>query len=385
LHQVAVIGTRPIVSLYASELGASSVMIGSLSSLYGLIALLFAVPAGRWIDRKGGQTVTKVGMALQVVGYLLIAFGRSIPAIFVGQGISGLSFVLVVLGIQATIADEGNPEDHARNFATFTTVVSLAHLVGPISFGYISDHGGFPMAFTGASAGAVIALALTLLFFPKDLKGNRRKKALEQQPDGSLLRQSLDLMKDSVLAGAIITGALVQFAQDALITFFPLYAKDLGMSATAIGAILSARAVSLLVVRPLLPLITRRWSRAQVLGHALFWGGISTILMGVLTSFNGLIIAVIAAGATIGISQPLTMAAVAEFAPLRARGLALSLRMSGNRLGQTISPLVLGIFSGPIGPAAALWMSGSVLASGSLVVWRRWRSISRTPSQAADD
>jgi len=384
LHQVAVIGTRPIVSLYASELGASSAMIGSLSSIYGLTALLCAVPAGRWIDRQGGQTVTKFGMALQVVGYLLIALGASVPAILVGQGISGVSFVLVVLGIQATIADEGNPEDHARNFATFTTVVSLAHLIGPISFGYVADHGGFRLAFLGATAATLTTLVLTLLFFPADMQRNRRKKAAEHPP-GALLKQSLDLMKDGILAGVIITGALVQFAQDAMVTFFPLYAKELGLSATATGAILSARAISLLVVRPLLPLIITRWSRAQVLGHALFWGGMSTILMGVLTTFNPLVIAVIVAGATIGIAQPLTMAAVAEFAPPHARGLALSLRMSGNRLGQTISPLVLGIFSGPIGPAAALWISGGVLASGSLVVWRRFRSLVHAPTHAADD
>jgi len=374
-----------MVSLYASDLGASPAMIGVLTSLFAMSALVIAVPVGRWIDTHGARNVIKIGLSSLFAGFMVIAFGQSVPAILIGQGLSGVGFVLVVLATQSALANEGEAEDHSRNYSTLMTVTSAAHLIGPVSFGYMSDHWGFSLAFYAAMVSAAMALAIVPLIFSKSADGIRQANALGGLGQVRLGKRALELMKDPVLSGAIITGALVQFSQDSMITFFPLYAKGLGMSATTTGAILSARAVALLVVRPLLPMIVQRWSKAQVLGHALFWGGLSIISMGFLTSFQALVVAAVAAGATIGLCQPITIAAVAEYAPADSRGLAFSLRTSGNRVGQTISPLFLGLFAGPIGAAAALWIGGGVMTSGALLVWRRWQSIAPSQNRAADD
>jgi len=372
-QQTSILGTRPIISLYASHLGANSGVIGVMAAIFGVSALIASIPAGRWVDRTGAWTVTKIGLVMQMFSFLPIAYGQSLTAIAVGQAISGVAFVVGVLGLQSALASIGRVEDHSRNYAMYTTAMSVAHLMGPISAGYITDNSGYPTVFYAAAAAAGGALICTLFLRPTAVALTSPKTAAPAEKL-ALGKEARGLMKNGILASAIIIGALVLFAQDALITFFPVYAKEFGMSATTIGAILSSRAISMLVTRPFLPAMERRWGRAYVLFFALLGGGVCTALMGIFTTFTPLVIAAIAGGATLGLALPITMAAVAEFSPVHLRGLAFSLRLTGNRFGQSVSPLFLGLFAGPAGPAVALWISGGVLAAGSVVIWRRWRA-----------
>jgi MFS family permease len=74
-----------------------------------------------------------------------------------------------------------------------------------------------------------------------------------------------------------------------------------------------------------------------------------------------LAVSVIVLGIGLGVGQPLTMSWLAEVAPPGSRGRAMSLRLTGNRLGQVLVPSIVGMVAGSFGVAAVLWVTAAGL------------------------
>ena len=64
---------------------------------------------------------------------------------------------------------------------------------------------------------------------------------------------------------------------------------------------------------------------------------------------------VVLLGLGLGVGQPLTMSWLAEMAPAGLRGRAMSLRLTGNRLGQVLIPSAVGLVAAGVGAAGVLW------------------------------
>jgi MFS family permease len=67
-------------------------------------------------------------------------------------------------------------------------------------------------------------------------------------------------------------------------------------------------------------------------------------------------------GLGLGVGQPLTMSWLAEVAPAGLRGRAMSLRLTGNRLGQVLIPSAVGAVAVGVGAAGVLAATAAALA-----------------------
>jgi len=76
----------------------------------------------------------------------------------------------------------------------------------------------------------------------------------------------------------------------------------------------------------------------------------------------GTVALVLVLGLGLGVGQPLTMSWLAESAPAGLRGRAMSLRLTGNRLGQVLIPSAVGAVAAGVGAAGVLWATAAVLA-----------------------
>jgi MFS family permease len=72
---------------------------------------------------------------------------------------------------------------------------------------------------------------------------------------------------------------------------------------------------------------------------------------------------VVLLGLGLGVGQPLTMSWLAEIAPPGLRGRAMSLRLTGNRLGQVVIPSAVGLVAAGVGAAGVLWATAAALAA----------------------
>lgn len=119
-----------------------------------------------------------------------------------------------------------------------------------------------------------------------------------------------------------------------------------------------------------------RFSRRSLLLTCLFGAGITLIIPPLFIQHFWIAAALLAVGGfLLGLGQPLTMTMITTSVPSNWRGSALAVRLTGNRLGQVVLPLLAGVFAAPLGPAAAVWMCcGVLLISGAEKVWGDNRS-----------
>jgi MFS family permease len=73
-------------------------------------------------------------------------------------------------------------------------------------------------------------------------------------------------------------------------------------------------------------------------------------------------VVVVLLGLGLGVGQPLTMSWLAEVAPAGLRGRAMSLRLTGNRLGQVLIPSAVGLVAAGVGAAGVLAATAGALA-----------------------
>ena len=78
------------------------------------------------------------------------------------------------------------------------------------------------------------------------------------------------LLKIKPLRNTLIASGIVSAAWDVYQFFMPIYGRAQGLSATAIGTVMSAFAVSIILVRVLMPFALRRAGPAQLLTYAMF-------------------------------------------------------------------------------------------------------------------
>jgi hypothetical protein len=79
------------------------------------------------------------------------------------------------------------------------------------------------------------------------------------------------------------------------------------------------------------------------------------------------VVLMIAAGAGLGIGQPMTMAWVASLAPPGTRATLLSVRVMGNGVGQVVLPIVAGTMAVVAGAGGVLGATGLLVAVSLLM------------------
>jgi MFS family permease len=77
-------------------------------------------------------------------------------------------------------------------------------------------------------------------------------------------------------------------------------------------------------------------------------------------------VVVVLLGLGLGVGQPLTMSWLAETAPAGLRGRAMSLRLTGNRLGQVVLPSAVGLVAAGAGAAGVLGATAGTLAAAAV-------------------
>ena len=131
--------------------------------------------------------------------------------------------------------------------------------------------------------------------------------------------------------------------------------------------ILSLRSAAAMVSRFSLGRLTNRYGTYQVLNASILVSAIVIFISIFARSSFTLALSMIIAGFALGIGQPLTMSIVSKKSPVEERAMAISIRLSGNRLGQFLVPLGSGVIAGAFGSGSAFLALALLVASGGIV------------------
>ena len=355
-------GSRVAISLYALELGVNQFTVGILMALYALSPMLLAVAIGRFADRVG----PRLPMLLGTVG---VGIALALPPIFPGVAtlyvvalLLGSTFPLFFVTVHGITGDIGAPEDRARNYTLVSLGFSAAGFIGPFSAGLAIDHMGHLPAFMVLAA-FTVAPALLLWLRPGFLP--RRARHV-----GARGTSALDLWRMPRLRNVFLASGIMSAAWDLFQFYLPVYGHQIGLSASAIGAIIAVFALATFTVRLVLPRLTRGYKEEGIITGAFFVAAFAFALFPLFQNGYALAACAFILGLGLGCGQPMSMSLIYALSPAGRAAESSGLRVMVNNVMHFVVPVLFGSLGTAFG-YMPVFLSNTVLLTGAGELIRR--------------
>ena len=327
-------GSRVAISLYALELGVNQFTVGILMALYALSPMLLAVAIGRFADRVGPRLPMLLGTVGVGVALVLPPIFPGVATLYVVAFLLGSTFPLFFVTVHGMTGDIGAPEDRARNYALVSLGFSAAGFVGPFSAGLAIDHIGHLPAFMVLAA-FTVAPALLLWLRP----GFLPKRAQHVAAKGA---SALDLWRIPRLRNTFLASGILSAAWDLFQFYLPVYGHQIGLSASAIGAILAVFALATFIIRLGLPRLSRRYREEGIITGAFFVAAFAFALFPFFQHAVALAACAFVLGLGLGCGQPMSMSLIYVLSPRGRAAESSGLRVMVNNVMHLVVPVAFG-------------------------------------------
>ncbi|MBY0409363.1 MAG: MFS transporter, partial [Burkholderiaceae bacterium] len=150
----------------------------------------------------------------------------------------------------------------------------------------------------------------------------------------------------------------------------PLLGVERGLSASVIGSILGAFAISAAVIRVLMPIVAERLRERVVVAGAMV---ATAVLFGVYPLMGTALamgVCSVLLGFALGSVQPMVMSLLHQITPSHRHGEALGLRLMAINASSVLMPMLFGTAGAVIGVGGLFWVVGAAVGSGARMAWR---------------
>ena len=403
LVQFAQHATRPMASYRALGLDASVEQLGLLALSFGTLSIAVAIPIGRLVDHRGARATTVGGIALMGGAAASHSIVSDLVGLIAAHTVLGLGLIFAVVGLQAIVAHAGPPDGADARFGLFGATISLGQVLGPFVAGGMAEvliaadlaapDDPYGTAPTFVLAGALCAAgAIAALRLPRFPGGTLEARATAPRLDGSPGAAGSASAVDSTgalaasgrvkpaglgtvlraphMGKALWASLVVLTATDVLTVYLPAIGAERGWSVAFVSILLAVRAALSFAVRVGTAPLVRMLGRKPLLVGACGIGAAALLLMAPELPAWVAVVLMAVTGLVLGIGQPLTMAWVSRSAPDELRATALAVRLTANRVGQSLIPVAVGVVAAVAGSGAIFIVLSALLVSTSVAVAR---------------
>ena len=346
---------RVTISYRTVELGLPVIWLGVISAGFAILPIFTAVQIGRYIDRGHDAHAAWIGSALILIACVALwTWPGPAVLLLLFTILLGTGHMFLMAAQQMLTVRCANARGRETAFGHFMVAVSIGQGLGPLIVGWVGGAVTVPATgplFTvGVLAGALcMAIALAIRPAPQE----KRAVAAPAVPLLELLRRPGML---AVLFASVVTVT----AGDILVIYLPLLGAERHIDASHIGLLLMTRSLASLVARIFYSRLIFEIGRGPLTLVSTLVGAAAFVLMAV-PSLAVMYAAAVAIGVGLGIAATLTLSGIVEVAPPEARGTAMTMRITGNRLGLVFMPFVAGVVAAAAGVVGIL-----LLTAGSL-------------------
>lgn len=350
---------RPALAYRALELDVPPAALGAVAASFALAPLVLALPSGQLVDRIGERIVMVVGALVMASSCVVAALAADVTAVVTASALLGIGHLLSVVAEQAWVANGADPASFDGAFGRYTFAVSIGQTVGPALL-LVAGDATVPDTrplFIGAAGGTALLLIASAFVraTPRHVPGA-----------GQTPPRLRSLLRLPGLVRVLLVSSVVLTTVDITLVYLPALGAEREVAAGLVGALLAARAAASMVSRLFVGRLSARLGRRRLLllSLTLSTGALALVPVPMPLSLLAVVMALLGLG--LGVGQPLTMAWLAESTPAGARGRAMSMRLSANRLGQVLLPSALGLVAVGGGAGGVLWLSAGVLAAAGV-------------------
>ena len=352
-------GAKVALPLYALSLGVDAFSVGVIMALWALCPMLIALSVGRLVDRVGPRVPMLAGTVGVAAALLVPYFFPGVASLYILALVVGTAFQFFFVPTQGITGALGGPEHRSRNYSLLAVGFSIASFLGPLIAGFSIDYFGYQTAYLMLAV--CPAIAVVLLWF----KGGTLPKAAISTGGERKKSSSFALLRITKLRNAIIASGLISVGWDLYLFFFPIYGHSIGLSASAIGVIISMFAVAVFVIRVALPVLARKWSEFEILLHAIGFAGAALLLFPLFQNPYLLAVASFVLGLGCGVGQPMSMSLIYSLSPSGRASEGAGLRVTFNHFTHLVVPLAFGGIGTAFGFAPVFLTCSALMLGGS--------------------
>ena len=372
----------PVIPVWLWTLGVPDWLIGISIGCRHIGPMLFAIHGGALIDRLGARRVMIFLALVGAIVPLLYPIQPFIWLIIIFQIVSGLADALNWVGAQTYVSRvmKGDPKYTGR--MSFCTRLGL--LTGPACSGFAMDYFG-PWGGFGCISIWSMGILFSVLFLPPDLDQGTDYKKLE---NGKLFSASQILPRFSdylatfklLIMPAILFVMAMAFLRliggGVQASFFSVHLKDIGISATTIGVLISINGafglIGSLATAPILRFIKPHTTLLIMVIVSIACIAITPILgnsLDFLLLFSG------GRGFALAASLVILISMIAQYTSPEMQGKAMGLRVTVNQMAWFVAPIIMGFSAESFGRENSFYIMGltTIAFIVFLGVWAKWR------------
>lgn len=357
LIQVITFALRPGLAYAVLDSSDVAALLGVLSAGFAIPALLLALPSGQFVDRLGERVAAILGSVLVVAAAVVALLSRgSFVMVLLATVLLGCGHLLSVVSEQTLVANQAQSGRMDATFGRYTLAASAGQVLGPLLLAIPGDNPATPplTILFAVCVGLGLLLGLTSVLI------QRTPSAGSPAPSG-ILSSAGSLLSTKGVPRALLASSIALSTVDITLLYWPALGQERGLEVAVISAMLFTRSVCTMASRGALGFVSKFAGRKALMGGSLFAAALALAAGALPLESVGLVVAAGLFGFCIGLCQPLTMSWLTELSPPGQRGMTLSLRLAGNRIGQSAIPSGVGALAAATGPAGVLVISGVAL------------------------
>lgn len=317
-----------LVAKYADHLGATAAMVGIVSSIFALTALLFKIVSGPALDTYNRRVILVIAMCIMGISYFGYSASSNMPMLVSFRLFQGCGQAFTATCCLALASDTLPPDKFGTGIGIFSLAQAVMQAIGPTVGLALMNCLGYHLTFIIAGSIMVVAAVLAAgVNVPYEKT------------------RSFKISLDSIFAKeALLPAVLIFFLSTAfsvINSFLILFAGKQGIAGN-IGLYFTVYACTLLFTRPLIGRLSDRFGMVRVAVPAMLCFALSFLVISISTNLGMILFAGFIAGFGYGACQPAIQTLCMKCVPQKRRGAASSSSYIGNDLGQLLGPNVAG-------------------------------------------
>jgi MFS family permease len=343
----------PILPNYASDLGASGLMIGLIYSSFSLSRAILQTPIGWLADHYSKKKIIVVGLGAYTLTSFLYTLVTTPETLILVRFVHGIGSAMV-MPVAMAYAMELTPKGlEGRYMGYMNTAIFSGYGVGPMLGGYIYENYSTFSVFNAMSALVSLSLILTFFIVPEektlDLNVNRSKVSFRM------------ILANKRLRGTFVYRMINAMGRGTIMGFLPLFAVQvLNIPGTFIGLILSLGIFATALLQSPMGVLADRYNKALML----YMGGITSSLgyfyLIRTNSISELFISRLIISAGGALSIPALTAIVAEEGKTLGSGSTMGVYSTAMSFGQILGPILTGFLLDLYGMNAVFDFTGLI-------------------------
>jgi len=339
------------------------ILVGILISVFGFVSSLFQPVMGALTDHLGKRKILiQTGLAIVGLCILLFIFAGHYIDLLVLRIIQGAAVAVTIPASMALMTSITKKETRGGSMGVYSTFRIVGFSIGPVLGGVLLEKFGFNAAFY-AGAGFVLVAIILVHFWVKEVNGEVN----------AARKRSFKIIAPESLSPGIVATSLATFlmasAFSMVTTLENEFNSKLDITAVGFGFAFSTLMIGRLIFQVPLGHYSDKVGRRPLIIIGLVVMGISTVLLGEVSSFFQLVAIRLVQGiAAAGIAAP-AFAVAADLSKQGGEGRQMSIVTMGFGLGIAFGPLISGLLAS-IFFELPFFVVGMLTLTGAGVVFR---------------